>query len=333
LSLEAELYTAALPVLDKPILYFPGGTQQPKPAYLCSLALPGHSYITYESGLTQKLRYQDILEYFIFSGTIYIALQQWEKALDALESAVTYPVRDTTVSKIMVEAYKKWVLVNILLHGKCGSLPSTTNSQAAKLFHAIAKPYDVVASLFESAPAARLYAEVQCGHEIWKEDRNTGLMMLVLASYQKFQIRNLANVYRTISISEVTSMTISAETGEILPSNQATETLVAHMISSDELYASIEHPANSSAVLTFSPTGPLLSEFEVQRQLALSLEQIKSMTDDIRYTDRRLTRDKEYLKWAYKNKKLGKNGRGDSITVDDMIWNPVEDEDLMGGSY
>jgi COP9 signalosome complex subunit 3 len=327
------MYTAAMPVLDRSVLYFPGGTQQPKPKYPCSLGLPGYSYITHDSGLTQKLRYQDVLEYFLFSGTIYIASQQWGRALDVLESAVTYPVRDSTVSKIMVEAYKKWVLVNVLLRGKTGNLPRTTNNQAAKLFHAIAKPYDVVANLFESASAARLYAEVQCGHEIWREDRNTGLMMLVLASYQKFQIRNLADVYRTISISDVTRMTVSAETGETLPSDQATETLIAHMIGSGELHATIAHPTDSPAVLTFSPTGLLLSESDVQRHIALSLGQIKSMTDDIRYTDRRLTRDREYLKWAYKNKKLGKNGWGDSISGEDMIWNPIEDEDLMGGSY
>jgi COP9 signalosome complex subunit 3 len=326
------MYEAALPVLDRSVLYFPGGTQQPKAKYLCSLSLPGHGYISHESGLTQKLRYQDILEYFILGGTIYIATRQWERALDILESAITHPVKDVAASKIMVEAYKKWVLVNILLHGKSCAIPSTVATQTAKLFHTIAKPYDVVANLFETASASRLYAEVQCAQDIWKEDRNTGLIMLVLMSYQKFQIRNLADVYRTISISEVTRTTVSAETDKPMPSDQATETLIAHMIDSGELHATITHPVDSPAVLTFNPTGPLLPETEVQRQLALSLEKIKSTMDNIGYTDRRLAREKEYLKWAYKNKKLPKNGRGDP-TGDDMIWNPVEDEDLMGGSF
>lgn len=34
-----------------------------------------------------------------------------------LENAITYPARE--VSKIMVEAYKKWVLVGLLIEANC----------------------------------------------------------------------------------------------------------------------------------------------------------------------------------------------------------------------
>ncbi len=330
LSLESRIYSLGVPVLDRPVLYFPGLSHQSKPKYLCSRSLSGPSYITPDSGLTEKLRYHDVLEYFLLSGTVYIALHEWEKALDSLEIAVTYPVKDNAVSKMMVDAYKKWTLVNVLLYGKAGSLPGTTNGAAAKSFHIIAKPYDIVASLFDSASAPRLQAEVNVGHDIWKDDGNLGLMLFVLASYQKFQIRRLASVYRTITISEITQITLSAETGNKLPSDQATESLIRQMIADGDLEATVSHPSDSGAVLSFNPTGPVLSEADVHLRLASSLESIKSIAIEIKSTDRRLTYDKDYLKWAYKQKKLDRSGLGEG---DEVPWNPVEDEDLMSGNF
>lgn len=331
--MESRAYLPGVPVFDRPILYFPGLTHQSKPKYPCSRNLSGPSYITPESGLTEKLKYQDVLEYFLLTGTVYIALREWEKALDSLENAVTYPVKDNAVSKMMVDAYKKWTLVNVLLNGKAGSLPGTTNSNAAKLYHVIAKPYDIVASLFESASASRLQAEVGVGQDVWKDDGNLGLMLFVLASYQKFKIRRLANVYRTLTISEVTQITDSAETGHKLPSDQATETLILQMIADGDLYATVSHPPNSPAVLSFKPTGPVLPEPEVRQRLASSLERLKSIAMDIKSTDRRLTYDKDYLKWAHKQKKLDRSGLGDGMSGEEMVWNAAEDEDLMSSNF
>ena len=48
---------------------------------------------------------------------IYMALQNWDKALHWLSIVISSPVNDS-VTKIMVEAYKKWVLVSLLGHGK-----------------------------------------------------------------------------------------------------------------------------------------------------------------------------------------------------------------------
>jgi COP9 signalosome complex subunit 3 len=64
--------------------------------------------------------------------------------------------------------------------------------------------------------------------------------------------------------------------------------------------------------------------------LTNSLERIKSIAIDIKSTDRRLTYDKDYLKWAHKQKKLDRSGLGDG---EEVTWNPAEDEDLMSGNF
>lgn len=48
---------------------------------------------------------------------LYLGLKQWERALLFLEIVIVSPANNTA-SMIQVEAYKKWVLVGLLLEGR-----------------------------------------------------------------------------------------------------------------------------------------------------------------------------------------------------------------------
>ena len=48
---------------------------------------------------------------------IYMGLKDWKRALGFLESVIISPVAHNA-SKIQVEAYKKYVLVNLLQNGR-----------------------------------------------------------------------------------------------------------------------------------------------------------------------------------------------------------------------
>ena len=322
----------ALPVLDKFVLYFSGSSKGQKPKYLSDMSLPPSSYVTPELNQTFKLKSPEVLGYFLWSGLVYIGLRRWERALDCLESALTYPIKDGAVSLIMVEAYKKWVLVGLLLEGRPLPLPKSVHAQASKAFHTIGKPYDTLAQIFENGTAARLKAEADYGDRVWESDFNTGLVLHVLAAYQKFQIRSLGNIYSRISIPEVHNQTMSAESGKHLPSVQAAESLIEDMILDGLLHATLSRPSDGPAILTFSATGPSLPEDQMQQALAEATERIQSLAQEVKQTDRMLTYDKEYIKHAQKLKKNAKNGvAGDQgIAGTDLDWNG-EEEELMAG--
>ena len=332
LALESRAFVLAPLVLDNFILYFPGTLNQPKHKYLCDMSLAPNVYITPQTNLTAKIKTSEVLEYFLFSGMIYIGLQNWERARECLENAITYPLRgDAPVSKIMVEAYKKWVLVGVLLEGKLLPLPRWTSGIAAKQYHILGKAYDVLAQLFESATASRLKAEADAGARVWGNDYNTGLVVTVLAAYQKFQIKNLGKVYTKISIPEVHNQTQSAETGNKLPNAQAVDVLVRSMIGTNQLRASLSN--SSPPILTFASTGPVLSEVEMQRELAQATQRITTLTNEIKKTDRVLTHDKEFIKYYQKylkNKEAGDKAGNTDIVMD---WKDEEDEDLMAPGY
>lgn len=56
------------------------------------------------------------LLYYYYGGMIYLAVRNLERALYCFEVAVTTPA--LAVSHIMLEAYKKYILVSLLLTGK-----------------------------------------------------------------------------------------------------------------------------------------------------------------------------------------------------------------------
>ncbi|KAI1003777.1 hypothetical protein K3495_g4428 [Podosphaera aphanis] len=331
LVLENRCYDAFSPFRDNIILYIPDSNDLPNPKYPCSLNLNPASYISTSSGLTTKLTHVSILEYFLYSGMACLGARKWENALKFFECAITYPAKDA-VSKLMVEAYKKWVLTSLLHRGKVPELPKTIAASTTRVFHVLAKPYECLAFTFENDTASELKSEAEAALDIWLKDCNKGLVLQVLASYQKFQIRNLAAIYSKISIPEVHEKTYSAETGEKLSSVSEVERLVLEMINQGELDATLSSSTQGPSILTFSLTGPIMTEAQIQKELATSLSRIRYITQGIKFTDRHLTHDDEYIKYLQRQKKKAKQGQTDgSQSESAMNWNDVvEDEDIMG---
>jgi COP9 signalosome complex subunit 3 len=75
------------------------------------------SFMTEASEVSSKISYRDYLQYFLYGGMVYMALKEWRKALHFLGIVISMPTT-SSVSLIMVEAYKKWVLVGLLEKGK-----------------------------------------------------------------------------------------------------------------------------------------------------------------------------------------------------------------------
>ena len=120
LCLEARAFESAKPVLDHDIWAFPTADDNiaynALHPYPCSLHESSSTFITYSSGLTEKLNYRDHLQYFLFGGMIYTGLKDWERALHFFDVAIVSPIA-SKVSMIQVEAYKKRVLVGLLATG------------------------------------------------------------------------------------------------------------------------------------------------------------------------------------------------------------------------
>lgn len=328
LALETTEYEAVLSLVEQPVLYFSRCSEKNKPLFLCELGIPPSSYI---SSLAGTWRYQDILDYFWTSALICIGSRKWEAALDNLESCILYPLKDHAVSRIMVEAYKKWILVNLILTGKAATFPPHIPTACAKAFSTLCKPYDSVAIIFENGTAGRLKSEVEFAWKIWSDDGNRELMTEILAAYQKTQIRKLANIYTKITLTEVASQTRSAITDAAL-STADTRALVEAMIQDGSLHATVTSGATD--VLNFddigrTSTGAELfqAEREMEAMLAIHTQRIQALAQEIKTTDHMLTHDQRYVNETRKTQKAQKEAAGRKEGS-----NMVDDEDLMGNN-
>lgn len=337
LAYDNNVPEPAFQVTDKQIVYFPGMSRDQgsgnrinaaiqKP--LCDLTLPPTGYIMVETGLTTAVTVDQVLQYDLTCGLLYCSKRQWVKARAAFERVITHPTRDGGVSKIMAEAYNKWVLVSLLVNGHAPTTPSTTGSNASKSFETTAKPYISIAAHFDTLNATSLKTEVEANSGVWANDRNTGLVQEVLAAHQKWQIIDMRRVYSTVSLTNLREQTCSAETGDVLPSDNDMEALVQGMISSGMLNGSVEKPAGRPPHVRYLSESGDLSEKQYQREIAAVFGRMKDLEAIYKATSARLSTNpfyvKQYIRESQREKEMAHNKSA-------AFEATVDDEDLMTG--
>ncbi|KAL8703557.1 MAG: hypothetical protein Q9201_003261 [Fulgogasparrea decipioides] len=115
---KARTFRAAKAILDKDIYEFPSSANtQPGDQLPCSSHDASSGFISDKTELSDKVTYRDALKYFLYGAMIYMALHEWGRAIHFLEIVLTAPSRNNT-SQMQIEAYKKWVLANLLAHGE-----------------------------------------------------------------------------------------------------------------------------------------------------------------------------------------------------------------------
>ncbi|KAH0565889.1 hypothetical protein GP486_000719 [Trichoglossum hirsutum] len=344
----------ALPILDRDIQEFPLGPKltSPLPTAMSQLS---SSYVYAAPGLTDRLTYQTHLEYHLFGALIYMGLKRWERALEFLTFVIASPTIGSA-STIQVEAYKKWVLVGLLYHGGPMSPPRIASNGALKSYRELARAYDNFAEVFKSGNATRLREEFEVGEELWKNEKNYGLVLLVLDAFHRFNIRHLEDTYSTLSVHDISrrdfiALDTTLQGQPSLPrahtNEAATEQYILGMIERGELSATLSHPPQteeqqSTAMVHFLPGSHGISEAEQLQKVEGQIARTVALTEQIKNLDRKLGLSKEYISWVQKNKKtsqqlgsslapLGSKQDGvDDLESMDIGWEAgIMDEDMM----
>ncbi|KTF88112.1 hypothetical protein cypCar_00043436 [Cyprinus carpio] len=112
--------------------------------------------------------------YYYYGGMIYTGLKDFERALYCFEQAITTPAM--AVSHIMLEAYKKYILVSLILHGKVQQLPKYTSQIVGRFIKPLSNAYHELAQVYASNNPAELRAVVSRHGETFTRDNNSGLV-------------------------------------------------------------------------------------------------------------------------------------------------------------
>jgi COP9 signalosome complex subunit 3 len=192
LCMETRSYAAAVPILDNYIHSIPTkipasvreGLEYSVP---CADVATSAEYIHQGSGHSDKVVLADVQEYYLLGAMAYLGLRQFKKAQQFLEHVLIVPAANIA-NGLMLEAYKKWVLVNCLVNfavGRAhhvgndmsdftqgGAIPRTVNINAIKQVRSASKAYEAVAEAYtQLGNLPKLKAQIKAGTETWAEVR------------------------------------------------------------------------------------------------------------------------------------------------------------------
>jgi len=210
-------------------------------------------------------------------------------------------------SMFQVEAAKKLLLVQLILHGKTLLLPKYTHSTVSSLK---GTPYHSL---------SRVYPNLEQVHAIANKDRtlfiaddNYGLLRLVVERAPRWAIRKLTETYLTLSLPEIGRAAGIDDVAEV-------RRVVLSMIEAGEIDATID--AHGS--VTFADDEPAaVSKAEIDRALRVAQEQEQVL----RRLERDIARNKDYLQKAVRSREEGQNTNSSSSN-----W-PYMEEELWAGS-
>ena len=142
------------------------------------------------------------LLFYYYGGMIYAAVKNLDRALYFLEMALT-PSHSLAVSSIMLEAYKKYVLVSLIIHGKVQQLPKYTPQVVSRFIRPMSQQYLDLASAYATNSPDELRAVMTKHSEVFRRDNNQGLVGQVLQSLHKKNIQRLTKTFLTLSLVDV----------------------------------------------------------------------------------------------------------------------------------
>ena len=171
-----------------------------------------------------------LISYFYYSGCIYGAMKQYESSLFYLEQALTVPA--SVLSQIMIESYKKFILISLISKGKLPTLPKYTSRIVINQIKPICLIYHELASAFTSFDLDKLNALVQKYRDIFEQDKNFGLVKQLQQSFYKKNIQKLTKTFITLSLADMA-------TKVKLPSAKEAELYMLNMIRDGEIFATI----------------------------------------------------------------------------------------------
>ncbi|KAK4168919.1 hypothetical protein QBC43DRAFT_375459 [Cladorrhinum sp. PSN259] len=333
---------AVLPLIEKSIVFYPGMKSTSHDRLPCDPETPSVGFITVDNEFTTALNSKDVLEHDFLRGLSFVHKRRWQDAFDAFERVIAYPIKETSLqstSRLMAEAYNKWVLVGLLLNGKVPEVhQGILTNPANKLYQTLGKPYVQLGQAFEKGDdVERLLAEYGGVPAVfWDEESNGELVRRVLGQYQAWQIIRLGDIYTKISLEDVRLATQSADTGRPLESVEQVKQVVQGIIrdykGNPRVPRILIEEGGDVPYLVFSDPSEEIEEQEYAERMAGTVRRLKALGPLVKATNERLATSKEYVKAVVAAQKRAEAGNAAaSGQGNEYFDDPVDDEDLMTG--
>ncbi|KOX73551.1 COP9 signalosome complex subunit 3 [Melipona quadrifasciata] len=136
------------------------------------------------------------------------------------------------VSYIMLEAYKKYILVSLILHGKVLNLPRYTSQVVNRYMKPLGQQYQELATAYQMNSCEEVQNIITKYQQLFTRDHNMGLVKQVLSYLYKKNIQRLTKTFLTLSLSDVASRVQLSGPADA-------EKYILNMIEDGEIFATI----------------------------------------------------------------------------------------------
>jgi COP9 signalosome complex subunit 3 len=144
------------------------------------------------------------LLYYYYGGMIYTAIKDYDRALYFFEVAISTPA--SAMSHIMLESYKKYILISLILRGKQVTIPKYSSQVITRFIKPLSQHYHELANVYTNNQSPEAVRAVMTKYqETFQRDNNYGLVKQVLATLYKKKIQRLTQTFLTLSLSDVAS--------------------------------------------------------------------------------------------------------------------------------
>jgi len=293
--LSAGTPSQALPILDHNIFAYPHTLPKNVPSEPLTTEYDlSNAFITSDSGFTEKIKPEHVLEYYLLGAHVYIGTRNYQRARLFLEHVILHPTQHHTASSLQVEAYKKWLLVGLLSEGKSFPYPRTVDTGVWKSLKAVGKAYEALVENFEKRDTSKYRAELEVGAQIWVDDGNMGLVSDAGQSLIRYCVADMQKTYAALPVAKVASY--------LGHSAEDTLTMLTQMIRQSSLNATLAPGATAGEAILRFDLAFSASTTTQQLDLESQTKRIEKLIAAVRDADRRLQLTKEHVTLAKRNK-------------------------------
>jgi len=223
------------------------------------------------------------LLYYYYGGIIYAALKNYDRSLYFFQVALTTP--SMAVSHIMLAAYKKYVLVALILDGKVPSLPKYTSQVVNRFIKPLSQSYTDLVSAYASNNAEELTAVINKYTEVFTRDTNIGLVKQCVSSLHKKNIQRLTKTFMTLSLNDM------ANKVQLSSAKQA-EKHILDMIEDGEIFASIDQ---RDGMVVFLDNPEKYNSPVMYRQIEDDMRKCIQLDDKLKQMDYEIALNPKYI--------------------------------------
>lgn len=223
------------------------------------------------------------LLYYHYGGMVYLAMKKYENAFFCFQNVITTPA--LAVSHVMLEAYKKYVLVSLYLHEKIVPLPKYTSNVVSRFLKPMSSPYGELAESFASHDPDQLRSIANKHQQVFQADSNVGMVKQVIASLNKKRIQKLTKTFLTLSLTDMAARV------KLRDANEA-ESYLLEMIEDGTIFATIDQQAG---MVSFHDDPESYNTPDMLKKIDLEMHKFIGLNQRLQDMDRDLKMNRQYV--------------------------------------